>query len=195
MFWEAVLVIGANENDDNFSDNVKASVQSYISKCVHLKELSMVFDSPMFLFGPTLVTFAQSVLPHLSEMNCFKTYECNDWFIQTALGKMLYSEYTPDSILNATNVLEIVKCSVMANDVLLLTRFGLNNIPFGIDRLHGIASVSENIEYISENETKACINFNDCTSTFLGFRHVVLKRGDASDPWQLVFLGTFMYSV
>ena len=42
VFWEAFLVIGANENDDNFSDNVKASVQSYISKCVLLKELSMV---------------------------------------------------------------------------------------------------------------------------------------------------------
>ena len=156
----------------------------------------MVFSSPMFLFGPSLVNFAQSVLPHLSQINCFKTYECNDWFVQTTtLGKMFYSECHPSSLLNVADVLEIVKRSVMANDVSVLTRFGLSNIPFGIDTLHGIAFVSDNIEYISENEAKASINYNDCTSTFVGFRRVVLKREHASDPWQLVFLERFMYPV
>ena len=43
--WHAVLIIGSNENDD-FSDNVKGSAQSYIWKCANLKELSMVLTVP-----------------------------------------------------------------------------------------------------------------------------------------------------
>ena len=85
--WHAVLIIGSDKNDD-FSENVKASVQSYLCNCTNLKELSMVFASPMFLFGPTLVNFIRTIMPSLSRLKVYKTYECENWIVETTLGEM-----------------------------------------------------------------------------------------------------------
>ena len=193
--WHAVLIIGSNENDD-FSNNVKATVRSYICKCANLKELSMVFTSPMFLFGPSLVNFMQSITPYLSQLKVYRTYECENWFVETTLGKLFYSEYQLNNILTVTDVLQIVIRCVMANDVSVLIKFGLTDVPFGLESLQGFASISDNkMEYISDNEVKACIDFHNRQHQFLGFRRVILKREHAFDAWQLVFLGTFVYTV
>ena len=110
---ESVLEIGVNSTRVGHLYSIQNAVKSYVSKCINLRVIKLVYKSAIMLFGPSLSNFMEELIVLAPKLIQIQTMETDNWFVQTNIGNQFYRKYTPDIALSVMDVMQIVCRSLM----------------------------------------------------------------------------------
>ena len=189
---ESVLEIGINSTRVGHLYSIQNAVRSYVSKCINLQVIKLVYESAIMLFGPSLSNFMEELIVLAPKLIQIQTMETDNWFVQTNIGNQFYRKYSPDIALSVMDVMQIVCRSLMASDINTLIRFGMTQTLNDLNETYGIVRISDVMEHFPEMRMiKACVHFHNYDQNLSGVRRVALKQ-NKTGVWSVFMIGTFV---